>query len=182
VARHVALLRAINLPSHQKVAMPQLRELLSNLGMTEVESLLQTGNLVFESSGQSVSALESKLERGAKRQLDLGTDFFVRTARQWHSIVEGNPFAEVAGSDPGHLVVFVMKGTPTRKQVDALTHAIQGREVFRAAGRHAYIVYPDGIGRSRLTSALMEKKLGTVGTGRNWNTVRKIATRLETSH
>jgi len=59
--------------------------------------------------------------------------------------------------------------------VAALQAAIKGREVVRAKGRHAYIVYPDGIGRSRLTNVMIEKKLGTRGTGRNWNTVLKLA-------
>jgi uncharacterized protein (DUF1697 family) len=172
-------LRAINLPSHQKVAMPHLRDLLDGLGMTEVESLLQTGNLVFECKGQSANALESRFELGAKRKLGLGTEFFVRTAKEWRSIVDGNPFADRAESDPGHLVVLVMKSAPTAKRVGTLDDAIEGREIFRAAGRHAYIVYPDGIGRSRLTNALLEKKLGTVGTCRNWNTVRKIAASLD---
>lgn len=159
--------------------MPKLRELFAELGMTRVDSLLQSGNLVFESTGRSVTALERTLEQGAERKLGLGTDFFVRTAKQWRSIIEGNPFVEEAARDPGHLVVFVMKGASTPTQVRALEDAIHGREVFRAAGRHAYVVYPDGIGRSRLTSALIEKKLGTVGTGRNWNTVRKIAALLD---
>jgi uncharacterized protein (DUF1697 family) len=59
--------------------------------------------------------------------------------------------------------------------VSALQQAITGREVVRANGREAYIVYPDGIGRSRLTTALIEKKFGTRGTARNWNTAVKIA-------
>jgi len=64
---------------------------------------------------------------------------------------------------------------PAARNVAALRAAITGREVVRAAGRHLYIVYPDGMGRSRLTHALIEKLLGTRATGRNWNTVRKLA-------
>ena len=52
--------------------------------------------------------------------------------------------------------------------------AIKGREVVRTDGSHAYIVFPDGVGRSRLTHDLIERKLGTRGTGRNWNTVLKL--------
>jgi uncharacterized protein (DUF1697 family) len=67
-----------------------------------------------------------------------------------------------------------LKEAPSREDVIALQTAIKGREVVRAEGRHAYIVYPDGVGRSRLTNALIERKLGTRGTGRNWNTVLKL--------
>jgi uncharacterized protein (DUF1697 family) len=67
-----------------------------------------------------------------------------------------------------------LKEAPKRADVTALQRAIKGREVARAKHRHAYVVYPDGIGRSRLTTALIEKKLATRGTGRNWKTVLKL--------
>jgi uncharacterized protein (DUF1697 family) len=72
-----------------------------------------------------------------------------------------------------------LKRAPDGKDVMALQAAIAGAEVVRADGRHAYIIYPNGIGRSRLTTALIDKKLGTRGTGRNWNTVLKIAALMD---
>ncbi|HZE75935.1 MAG TPA: hypothetical protein VE091_11545, partial [Gemmatimonadales bacterium] len=63
---------------------------------------------------------------------------------------------------------------PDAQAVKLLNAAITGREIVRADGKHAYIVHPDGVGRSRLTNAIIEKKLGTRGTGRNWNTVLKL--------
>ena len=68
-----------------------------------------------------------------------------------------------------------LKAAPDAKDVKVLQAAITGPEVVRADGKHAYITYPNGIGRSRLTNTLIEKKLGTRGTARNWNTVRKLA-------
>jgi uncharacterized protein (DUF1697 family) len=56
---------------------------------------------------------------------------------------------------------------------------MKGREVVHADGSHLYAVYPDGIGRSRLTNAVMDAKLGTRGTGRNWNTILKLAALAE---
>jgi uncharacterized protein (DUF1697 family) len=69
----------------------------------------------------------------------------------------------------------LLKEAPSRASVKALQSAIKGREVVRAKGRHAYVVYPDGVGASRLTSALVERTLRTRSTGRNWNTVLKLA-------
>ena len=68
----------------------------------------------------------------------------------------------------------LLKSAPDATRVKALQAAIVGPEIVRAKGRHAYIVYPDGMGRSRLTSALIERTLGTRGTARNWNTVLKL--------
>ena len=68
-----------------------------------------------------------------------------------------------------------LKSVPIVKDVEALQLSITGSESVRADGRQAYIVYPNGIGRTRLTNTVIEKKLVTHGTARNWNTVRKLA-------
>jgi uncharacterized protein (DUF1697 family) len=171
----IALLRAVNVGGRGAVAMADLRDFIAALGFTEARSLLQSGNLVFDAGRQAGPALERLLEREAAKRLELRTDFFVRSAKELAAIVGKNPFRKEARDDPGHLVVMFLKEAAGPEAVDALRAAIKGREVIRAAGRHLYIVYPDGIGRSRLTNAVIEGKLGTRGTGRNWNTVLKLA-------
>jgi uncharacterized protein (DUF1697 family) len=172
----VALLRAINLPRHNQVAMADLRAFLAGLGFTDPRSLLQSGNLLFRSDSRTTAQLERLLETEAAKRLALRTDFLVRTAREWQDVIARNPFREEAKRDPGHLVVMFLKAAPEAKAVKALQAAIKGPELVRAHGRQAYITYPDGIGRSRLTAAMIEAKLGTRGTARNWNTVVKLGT------
>jgi uncharacterized protein (DUF1697 family) len=144
--------------------------------MKDVRTLLQSGNVIFRSAGRTTKQLERMFEDAAAKELNIATDFFVRTAAQWQDIVAGNPFAAEAKRDPGHLLVMTLRNAPEQDNVTALQKAITGRERIRAQGACAYIVYPDGVGRSRLTTALIEKKLGTRGTGRNWNTVVKLQT------
>jgi len=178
---HIALLRAINLPSHNQVSMADLRALLSRLGMQDPQSLLQSGNLVFGGGARSTVSLEKLLEEGAAKRLGLRTGFFVRTAKEWQSVIADNPFPKEARRDPGHLLMMALKDAPPASAVTALQDAIRDREEVRANGRHAYIVYPDGVGRSRLTMALIEKALGTTGTARNWNTVLKLEALTKTA-
>jgi uncharacterized protein (DUF1697 family) len=172
---NVALLRSINLGSHKKVAMDDLREVFSELGFSDVRSFLQTGNVIFRSQSRTTANLERLLETEVDQRLALQTAFFVRTGDEWKSVVSHNPFREEARRDPAHLVVVFLKDASDANQVKALQAAITGRERVAAHGKQAYIVYPDGIGRSRVTSSLIERKLATRGTGRNWNTVLKIA-------
>lgn len=171
---YAALLRAVNLGAHNKVAMADLVDLCGTLGLRNARSLLQSGNLVFDCPGEPPAALEDRLQAAARKRLNLDTDFFLRTANDWQGLIANNPFSAQAKSDPGHLVVMCLKRSPRVAEVAALTGAIAGREQVRVHDRHAYIVYPDGIGRSKVTIALVEKKLGTRGTGRNWNTVLKL--------
>ena len=171
---YLGLLRAVNLAGLKMVAMADLRELLTNLGFTDARSLLQSGNLVFKSKARATAAVERLLEAEAGKRLGVETDFFVRTSEEWKDVIAHNPFRDQAERDPSRLVALFLKDPPAARDVAALQAAITGPEIVRARGRQAYIVYPDGQGRSRLTSALIERKLGTRGTGRNWNTVLKL--------
>jgi uncharacterized protein (DUF1697 family) len=171
---YIALLRAVNLGPHNKVGMADLRALLTGLGMPAVQTLLQSGNVVFRGKARVTAELEHLLEGAAAKRLGLATDILVRSGKEWKTIIAGNPFPKEARDDPSHLLTMPLKDAPQRADVTALQHAIVGREMVNVRGRCAYIVYPDGIGRSRLTTALIEKTLESRGTARNWNTVLKI--------
>ena len=153
--------------------MTDLRNFLTALGMENVRSLLQSGNLVFESKVRTGSELERFLESEALDRMSLEADFIVRTPEEWKTIIRQNPFRKEAEKDPGHLVVMFLKAEPDVADIVALQGDIRGREVVRAKGKQAYIYFPDGQGRSKLTHAVLEKRLGR-GTGRNWNTVLKL--------
>ena len=172
---YIALLKGINVGGNKMVPMAELRELVAGIGLSEPQTLLQSGNLVFRSRTRPAAQLERLLGDEIEKRLAVRSEIFVRTAAEWGAIVAGNPFGDEAKRDPGHLLVFLLKDSVKPKSVEALRAAITGREVVRAAGTHAYVVYPDGIGRSKLTHALFEKVLATQATGRNWNTVLKLA-------
>lgn len=172
---HVALLRGINVGGHNPIAMSELRELVENLGFTSVTTLLQSGNLVFQSDETSAAALEQRLELETARRLGVSVDYLVRSAAEWKKVVARNPFSDEATSDPGHLVVMFLKTVPSGKDVEDLQASVQGPEIIRRDGKHLYIVYPDGIGRSKLTGTRIEQRLDSRGTARNWNTVLKLA-------
>lgn len=176
----VALLRAINLAGHNPVAMSALREMVSGLGFSDVRTLLQSGNVIFRAETQNAKKLESLLEKEAKIKLGLATDFFVRSAKDWKILIERNPFPEEAKRNPARLVAMFLKEPPSAHSIADLKASIQGREIVTVEGKEAYLVYPDGIGRSRLTNAIIETRLGTRGTGRNWNTVMKVAILAQT--
>jgi uncharacterized protein (DUF1697 family) len=175
MATHVALLRGINVGGRNLVAMSALRDLLGALGFAGAQSLLQSGNLVFDSERLTGAELEHLLEIETAKRLGVTADYLVRSAAEWGPVAARNPFPEEAEDDPAHLVVMFLKSVPPTKNVQAVQAAIVGPERVRAAGKQLYMVYPDGMGRSKLTTNLIEKKLGVRGTCRNWNTVLKLA-------
>jgi uncharacterized protein (DUF1697 family) len=176
---HVALLRGINVGGHNKVAMADLRDLFGVLGLTRAKSLLQSGNLLFDADRRADAALERLLEVETAKRLGVSIDYFVRSADEWAAAIANNPFPKEAEHDPSHLVAMFLKAARKATDVEALQAAVQGPEIIRSHGKQLYLVYPEGIGRSKLTHTLIERKLGTRGTGRNWNTVLKLAALID---
>jgi uncharacterized protein (DUF1697 family) len=172
--RYIALLRAVNLAGSSMVRMEELRGLLEQLGYHEVQSILQSGNLVFEGPARTETAMEHQLEAAVANDLKLRTEIFVRSGPEWAKVIAGNPFPEEAERDPAHLVLMTLRDPPPGASWDKLRAAMDGPERIEPAGRYAYVTYPEGIGRSRVTNRLLESKLGTLSTGRNWNTVLKL--------
>ena len=171
---YIAVLRAINLGAHNRIAMADLRAMCGKIGLEDAQTLVVSGNLVFRSNVASSAKLEQLLEASSTKHLGVTTDYFVRSAKEWHAIIAANPFPAEAKSEPGKMVMICLRDAPTPAAVKALQAAIKGREIVRAKGKQAYFVYPDGQGRSKLTIAVIEKALGTRGTARNWNTVLKL--------
>jgi uncharacterized protein (DUF1697 family) len=171
---YIALLRGVNVGGHNMVAMQELRKLCERLGLENATTLLQSGNIVFQSASRDPSALEVRLEQETAKRLGVKPAYFVRTADEWASLVKRNPFREEAERDPGHLLAVLMKHEPGAGAIKALRAAIVGRELVEARGRDAYFFYPDGVGRSKLTPNLIDRHLGGPGTARNWNTVLKL--------
>jgi uncharacterized protein (DUF1697 family) len=174
----IALLRAINVGGI-KVSMADLKAMFLDLGFENVRTLLNTGNVLFHSQNKAGVNLEKLLETEFTKRSGQQTDFFVRTAAQWKSIIARNPMTDEARRDPGHLLVVLLKRAPSRQEVDSLRAAIVGPETVETDGQQAYLFYPAGIGQSKLTAKLIEKKLGAPGTGRNWNTVLKLGAMVE---
>lgn len=171
---HIALLRGINVGGRNTVAMSDLRDLFGDLGFAGAKSLLQSGNLVFKSDRRTGAALERLLELETAKRLGVSADYIIRSALEWAKIVARNPFPKEAKDDPSHLLVMFLKSAPPATSVNSLQAAIKGPESIRCDGRHLYVVYPAGIGRSKLSGTLIEQTLDSRGTARNWNTVLKL--------
>jgi uncharacterized protein (DUF1697 family) len=175
LGRYIALVRAINVGGTGLIAMADLRAFFEKLGFAGAQTLLQTGNVVFQTAAKPTTALETLLETEAAQRLGLNTVFMVRTAQEWSALIAANPFRAAAKQDPARLLLMFLKDEPPAAKQRSLQSLIKGRETARVKGKVAYVTYPDGMGKSKFTGAVLERALGTKSTGRNWNTVMKIA-------
>jgi uncharacterized protein (DUF1697 family) len=171
----VALLRAVNLGGKGMIAMAELRALAAKLQLGQIRTVAQTGNLLFEAEGLSTETLEKRLEEATQCRFEYEVPIVVRTATEWRKLVAANPLAREAADDPSHLLVFSLKKKPTAESLALLRQSTTGPEYFEIKDRTLYVAYPKDIGHSKFTGSLIERRLGVRGTGRNWNTVQKIA-------
>jgi uncharacterized protein (DUF1697 family) len=171
----VALLRGINVGGRNIITMAALRELAVSLGFASPRTLLQSGNLVFDADTRPAAETAQMLQDGIARQFALSIDVVVRSEPEWRNAIAGNPFTTMARNDPAHLVLMCCAEPIQRPAFETLKAQIQGREHTEAIGSDLYLTYPDGIGTSKLTNAVIERCLRTRGTARNWNTVLKVA-------
>jgi uncharacterized protein (DUF1697 family) len=172
MARLIALLRAVNVGG-RKLPMADLRALCAELGWEEVETYIQSGNLVFRAEG-GPEALEASLEGAIKARFGLDVPVIVRTAGQWAALAAANPFPDAARDEPNRLQLLVSKRPPEAGAAEKLMERAQSGEKVKAAGGALWFHYPDGVAASKLTPALIDRACGSPSTGRNWRTVVKL--------
>jgi uncharacterized protein (DUF1697 family) len=172
MARQIVLLRGINLGARNRIAMAELRDMLTDAGFDDVRTYLQSGNVVL-SSRASPEKVRTKVERLIEDRFGLDIDVVVRTRDELAEIVERNPLGNVA-TDPKRYQVSFLDGELELEALAKLEAAAVEPERLVAAGRVLYAWHPDGIGRSTLGSRLAGRDVGVTATARNWTTVTKL--------
>jgi len=173
VTAYVALLRGVNVGG-RTVPMAELRRTFDDLGLTQVQTYIQSGNVVFRSprgAAKVAAEIESRLRR------DFGTEIrvLVRTGDQLQNLVRRNPL--VRGSrDESKLHVTFLAEVPASARGASLDGASFLPDEFRLLGREVYLHCPNGYGKTKINNAFFERTLGVAATTRNWKTVTTLAT------
>ena len=170
----IALLRGINVGATRSLPMERLRELCEQVGMHDPRTYIQSGNVIFEAAKKDLSGLAKNLEAAIEADRGFRPSVVVRTRDELAAAIEGNPFAARAKFEPAKLLVMFLKSKPAAGAQHALDGVKRGAEQMRLVGRELFIEFPDGIGRSKLALAAVEKALGVPATGRNWNTLLNL--------
>jgi len=170
---YAALLRGVNLGSHNKVSMADLRELFEALGHEDVATYVQSGNVVFKARDDA-AGVTSAIERRIARDLGLDVAVILRNKTQLARIAAANPFARKE-PEPTRLHVTFLADTPARAAVHELHAGDFAPDALHVKGKEVYLHTPQGYGRTKLNGPFFEKRLGVVATTRNWRTVTKLA-------
>ncbi|HXB72041.1 MAG TPA: DUF1697 domain-containing protein [Candidatus Acidoferrales bacterium] len=170
----ISMLRGVNLGSHNRLKMDALRALYESLGLLDVESYVQSGNVVFKTAGRDFAKLAGRIEAGIESSFGIDTDVLLRTAGELRNVVTANPFAQRSGIDPSKLLVDFLAREPSPEAREKLLSVNIEPEELRIHGRELYIYFPNGMARPKLPSGLIDRAVKMPCTGRNWNTVTKL--------
>ena len=173
---YVSMLRGVNVGGSGLVKMEPLREAYESVGLADVRTLLQSGNVLFRSGLTDRERLVKRIMQEIERRFDLQVEVVLRTLAEVASIVERGPVLSPR-ADKSKLLVMFLSAVPDAAAQAALRKWHKDKELkelLELRGPEIYLYYPEGVGRSKLTGAVIESKLDTAGTARNWNTLLKL--------
>ena len=170
----VTMLRGINVGGNRKVSMRLLKERYESLGFSDIQTYVQSGNVIFSSK---VSAIKTRelIEDEIKQTFGFDVLVFIRTREELADLVKNNPFKR---KDETKLHVTFLSEKPASIPMDELNSARKGAEEFSISGREIYLFCPNGYGETKLSNGFFEKKLKLSATTRNWKTVNTLLAML----
>jgi uncharacterized protein (DUF1697 family) len=168
----VAMLRGVNVGGNS-LKMEWLRKACEDLGLGDVRTYLQSGNIVF-SSRQGASSLGEMLKAAIDAKTRLPVTVVIRNAAEMAKIVAANLFAKQKGIDEAKLHVTFLQKTPVKPALERLDALAGGRDEYRLSGREIYLHCPLNYGQTKLSNMTIEKILGVRATTRNWKTVTAL--------
>ena len=168
--RWIVLLRSTNVGRANRVAMADLRGLLSDLGYSNVRTLLNSGNVVFTTSGSACREDPApRIQEALAERLAISARVVTLTGAGLDRVIKGNPLSGVA-TDPSRLLVAFPTSEAVLSKLDDLVTRDWAPEALAVRTTAAYLWCPEGVSRSRLWFAV-NAALGDAVTSRNWTTV-----------
>ena len=170
----ICMLRGVNLGPYHRIKMDALRTLCESSGLTGVQTYVQSGNVVFHTKERNLIKLAKRIEDGIEKQFGFRPAVVLRTTAELRQVVARNPFGKRKGIEPAKLLVDFLAIEPDQHAGEELEKIKADPEELHLDGRELYIYFPNGMGRSKLPWARIDRAVKTSGTGRNWNTVTKL--------
>lgn len=171
---YISMLRGINVSGQKLIKMNALKNLYESLGFEEIDTYVQSGNVVFKSVERDTALLALVLSDKIKEVYGFDVDVIVKTMDEYQLIVDQNPLVNDSDKDLSSMYVTFLSSIPEKVDLKALESKRQGDEVVEFFNEVIYLYCPGGYGKTKLTNNFFESKLKVVATTRNWKTVSAL--------
>ncbi|MFY9152269.1 MAG: DUF1697 domain-containing protein [Prolixibacteraceae bacterium] len=173
--KYIAILRGINVGTGRKVLMTDLKDLCDKLGLVNVQTYIQSGNLIFElDEPESVPSLENRLHLAFSEKFGFDIPVVVRTAQELVESISNSPFLKEQNAAIEKLHLTFLKKTPIDELIEKIKEFDYSPDRFEIFRKDVFVFCENGYGKTRITNDFFEKKLKVPATTRNWKTVLKL--------
>jgi uncharacterized protein (DUF1697 family) len=173
MAVYISLLRGINVAAQKSIKMADLKALYEDLGLGNVKTYIQSGNVIFTSD--ETVALQPKIREAIKEKFGFSVELIVCSIPDWRRLIAANPFTKGGDRDSKYMHLTLLDKIPDAKIIDGLGEVKTGEaEEYAIVDDAVYFYAPSGYGITKLSNNFWEKKLKVNATTRNWNTVNKL--------
>lgn len=168
---YISMLRGINVSGQKQIRMADLKSLYESLGLTNVQTYVQSGNVVFDSAEQNAAKLTKAIEAQIEATFDFSVPVLIRSADDFKRVIESHPFKN---KEPNRVLVTFLYKHPEQSKLDDLSDYKDKVDQFALGKQEIFLFCPGGYGKTKLSNTFFEKKLDVVATTRNWKTVNAL--------
>jgi uncharacterized protein (DUF1697 family) len=178
---YIAMLRGINVSGQKLIKMEALKKMLESLPFSNVQTFIQSGNIIFQASTQDNDALQANISAQILKTFGFEVPVLVLKTNELKDIIAKNPFSKEDAKDSSHLYVTFLSTKPVMDNWEAiLAKRLPGEELV-VVDKAVYLYLPAGAGNTKLSNAFLESKLKAVATTRNWKTTLELLKMAENS-
>ncbi|MEH6579797.1 MAG: DUF1697 domain-containing protein [Amphritea sp.] len=177
--KYISILRGINVGGQKKIRMQDLQLLYEELGLQDVMTYIQSGNVVFCSAMSDKSEIKAKLEAAIETAIEAKYGFqvpvMIRTAEEFSRALNSMPFEGIdLNTDGTKVLLTFLSDEPSEESIAALQSFVKVPEQLQIDGKTVYLYCPNGYGKSKLSNTFIENKLKVIATTRNLKTVTRL--------
>jgi uncharacterized protein (DUF1697 family) len=155
------MLRGVNVGAHNRIKMETLRAVYESLGFDDVQTYVQSGNVVFRAKQKDLAKLRNHLEAAIEKKFGFRPDVIVRTTTEMREAIANSPFSKRSGIDPSKLLLTFLADEPTAEAKQKLLQIKAAPEELHLIGRELYIYFPNGMARPKIAWMSVVKSLKT---------------------
>lgn len=171
---YISILRGINISGHRIIKMEALRGMYAKLGYADIQTYIQSGNVIFRSSSASVQEIEREISKEIESCFGFDVPVIVLDSDELRQVISDNPFVKDDTIDISKVHVTFLSAIPETEKYELIREGDYQGDKFCLVNRSIYVYCPNGYGNTKLNTNFIESRLKVAATSRNWKTTLEL--------
>lgn len=171
---YIALLRGINVSGQKKIKMAELRTMMAKLPYEDVETYIQSGNIVFKTNESNIRQMQQSITKEIAKTFKFEVPVLVKTIQDFEQIMNENPYTNTADIEAKRIYFSLLEKAPAQADIPNLNQDNYPNELFLITPGCVYLNCINGAGKAKLNNNIIENKLKVTATTRNYRTIMKL--------